>query len=394
MGCMTQVCREWKELLDQTDWTSDLWEELIIDYGHEIITAVHTPIEWSDRRPSDEDFRQCFSQTRLSAKRILGFVEKRKHAIRRLVLHNSEGCYMAEDDYVTLHHKHDFSLSHLGVMVGMLYNNLQELRLHGCNDFFSCDAQSIGLVACLPWLRVLHIEDVHGLIKAEAMSNVGRLSQLEELVLTAELGTTATWAVGLEAIPDSWSQLTRLTHLHLRGHVLLGQLPRWLPSLPICHLDLSRCRMLDVSEIGAFTGLTQLALHGMDLREGLSFREETDASPAGRPLPFIWGLTRLEALQLSGNQLAQVPSGISALTSLRFLDLSANRHLQITGRLRGLLGLPHLQFVDFSEVHVEEGATCWSEKKGITMGHVAHLARQLKRRQTNPPAQVLADYDQ
>ncbi len=36
---------------------SELWREVIIDFGHELITAVHTPIAWSDRRPSDEEFR-------------------------------------------------------------------------------------------------------------------------------------------------------------------------------------------------------------------------------------------------------------------------------------------------------------------------------------------------
>lgn len=52
---------------------------------------MHTPIAWSDRRPSDEEFRSSFAQTRLSAARMLRFVEERAGCVRRLVLMNSEG---------------------------------------------------------------------------------------------------------------------------------------------------------------------------------------------------------------------------------------------------------------------------------------------------------------
>ncbi len=52
---------------------------------------MHTPIAWSDRRPSDEEFRSSFAATRLSAARMLAFVEERAACCRRLVLMNSEG---------------------------------------------------------------------------------------------------------------------------------------------------------------------------------------------------------------------------------------------------------------------------------------------------------------
>lgn len=68
-----------------------LWRDVIIDFGHELITSVHTPIAWSDRRPSDEEFRESFAQTRLSAARMVQFVEQHQPSIRRLVLMNSEG---------------------------------------------------------------------------------------------------------------------------------------------------------------------------------------------------------------------------------------------------------------------------------------------------------------
>ena len=62
-----------------------------MDFGHELITAVHTPIAWSDRRPSDEEFRQSFATTKLSATKILDFFQQRMHITTRLVLLNSEG---------------------------------------------------------------------------------------------------------------------------------------------------------------------------------------------------------------------------------------------------------------------------------------------------------------
>ena len=44
-------------MLTNPEASMELWKEVIIDFGHELITAVHTPIAWSDRRPSDEEFR-------------------------------------------------------------------------------------------------------------------------------------------------------------------------------------------------------------------------------------------------------------------------------------------------------------------------------------------------
>ena len=54
-----QVCRRWKQVLTDPRARGQLWKEVIIDFGHELITAVHTPIAWSDRRPTDEEFRRA-----------------------------------------------------------------------------------------------------------------------------------------------------------------------------------------------------------------------------------------------------------------------------------------------------------------------------------------------
>lgn len=63
----------------------------LADFGHELITAVHTPIIWSDRRPTDDEFRKSFSATKLSAQKILDFMQTRQNVIKKVVLTNSEG---------------------------------------------------------------------------------------------------------------------------------------------------------------------------------------------------------------------------------------------------------------------------------------------------------------
>ena len=55
------VCRRWKRILQHPASLQALFSEVCIDFGHEVITAVHTPIAWSDRRPSDDEFRDSFA---------------------------------------------------------------------------------------------------------------------------------------------------------------------------------------------------------------------------------------------------------------------------------------------------------------------------------------------
>ena len=76
--------------------TSFASSQLSINFGHELVTSVHTPIAWSDKRPTDEEFRTSFGATRLSSQRLLRFVRRRAHCIRRLVLQNSEGYWCGE----------------------------------------------------------------------------------------------------------------------------------------------------------------------------------------------------------------------------------------------------------------------------------------------------------
>lgn len=94
--CGPQVCKRWRALLNSRAAVGALWGELVLDFGHELITSVHTPVAWSNRRPGDEEFRAAFAATRLDAHRMLEFVRERKGAIRKLALMHSEGYWAGE----------------------------------------------------------------------------------------------------------------------------------------------------------------------------------------------------------------------------------------------------------------------------------------------------------
>lgn len=79
--------------MEQQEVCNMLWEEIVVDFGHELITAVHTPIAWSDQRPGEEEFKESFSKAKLDAGRILSFLSKRRPSLKRVVLMNSEGYY-------------------------------------------------------------------------------------------------------------------------------------------------------------------------------------------------------------------------------------------------------------------------------------------------------------
>lgn len=79
--------------MEQQEVCNMLWGEIVVDFGHELITAVHTPIAWSDQRPGEEEFKESFSKAKLDAGRILSFLVNRRSSLKRVVLMNSEGYY-------------------------------------------------------------------------------------------------------------------------------------------------------------------------------------------------------------------------------------------------------------------------------------------------------------
>lgn len=250
-----KVCRRWKAVLDAPEARPFLWREVVVDFGHELITAVHTPIAWSDARPSDAEFRDAFAATRLAAARVLDFVAARARSVRRVVLTNSEGYWSDEGDFVNLQQKHTFSPGHVGLLLGSVRSTLEELQVSHCSDIFSgFDRGALGMVACCPRLRVLRIDDVHTRLERDALAQLGRLTELEELAVSVE-DNLGSWAVGLDAVPEAWRNLKKLKKLELRGHVQLASLPRWLPELEALEeLDLSGCCHLNLASGASAAG--------------------------------------------------------------------------------------------------------------------------------------------
>ncbi|KAK9820853.1 hypothetical protein WJX81_004021 [Elliptochloris bilobata] len=379
---LSQVCRRWKTVLDNPAARDVLWRELVVDFGHELITAVHMPIAWSDRRPSDDEFRESFAATRLNAARILRFVEERQKCVQRLVLMNSEGYYSDGGDFVSLTAKHNFSMAHLGMVLGMLRHSLEELQVQHCNDFFAVGSGTLSAVACLPRLRVLRIEDLHCRADRDSLAELAQLRGLEELSISGEENASA-WGVGMDCIPSQWSALTSLRTLQLRGHTMLSALPSFLTALPLTHLDVSACRAADLSVVADMTSLVTLSLQSMDLSESLASgapAPQPHAALVRRLLPPLERLTSLTALNLANNLFTRVPAALGRLSALEFLDISGNPELQVLAPLAVLLGLPALRVVDLRGLHEEPALGYWSEAKCTSMRYVSAFTKALRRR--------------
>ena len=86
-------------MLDKPEARRLIWDEIVVDFSHELITAVHTPIAWSDKRPSNDEFQKSFKEIQLSAAKILDFIRIRRSSVKRIVLMSSEG-YFSEVGFV------------------------------------------------------------------------------------------------------------------------------------------------------------------------------------------------------------------------------------------------------------------------------------------------------
>lgn len=393
---LAQVCRHWKQVLESPAALQALWGELCVDFGHEVVTAVHVPVAWSDTRPSDAEFAAAFGAVRLQSQRIVDFARARRSVLRRLTLTNSEGYFSEDGEYVPLNNKHNFNLGTLGIILGMLHEKLTHLAMVHTSDLFAAGSP-LGTIAMLSGLRSLVLDDVQCRIYREPLAELGRLTQLTELTLSATQ-RHGVFLFGIDGIPDTWRHLTGLKNLELRGNALLEALPPWMPeAMPGLELlDVSACSRLDLGTVTPLTQLHTLALQAMDLVcGGTPQRLLQQAATHGvvarvKRLPDLSCLKeRLTALNLADNNLVEVPPGVLKLTGLEVLDLSGNFYLEAPQPLTPLLAFSRLRWLDLRAVHVEEGSKYWSPAKCATMQHVAGLAKSLRRK--NRHARVLHD---
>ncbi|KAL4445740.1 hypothetical protein ABPG77_008939 [Micractinium sp. CCAP 211/92] len=392
---LAQVCRHWKRVLESPAALQALWGELCIDFGHELITGVHVPVAWSDVRPSDDEFAAAFAAVRLQSHRLVEFVRARRGVLRRLTLTNSEGYFSEDGDFVPVNSKHNFNLGTLGIVLGMLQDRLEHLHMAHCNDLFAAGSP-LGTIAMVGGLRSLVLDDLQCRLYREPLAELGRLTRLTELVLTATQ-RHGVFIFGIDCIPDTWSQLSNLRSLELRGNALLEALPPWMPeALPRLELlDVSACSRLDLRTITALTQLRTLALQAMDLVSGGTpprLVQQASAHgmvPRAKLMPDLSHMARLTALNLADNNLIEVPPCILKLTGLEVLDLSGNFFLEFPQAPTPLHAFSRLRWLDLRAVHVEEGGRYWSPGKCTTMQHVAALAKALRRK--NRHAKILHD---
>lgn len=47
-----------------------LWKEVVIDFGHELVTAIHMPLAWSNERPNAEEYTSAFHRVSISSSKV------------------------------------------------------------------------------------------------------------------------------------------------------------------------------------------------------------------------------------------------------------------------------------------------------------------------------------
>eukprot|EP00798_Chlamydomonas_sp_ICE-L_P005104 gene5104-34904_t len=388
-----QVCRKWKNLLATPIAQKQLWGRVVVDFGHELVTSIHTPLAWSNERPSADEYMTAYAQTTLSANKIIDFMLQRQMTIRSFTLCNSEGFWGEEGEYLSLNGKHNFRASHLGLLMGSLKNQLEELKLFNCNDLISSDQGLWGIAALCPNLRTLAVENINCRVSGQELAELSRLSQLEHLSIIVEERTASgqQWIVGMDLIPPAWAALSSLTSLELRGHQLLDVIPPWLKDLPSLRmLDLSNNPAIQLDGLPCLTQLEVLVLQRLDLSQPHA-GEQVISPHAKRFLPNLEPLgKRLRALSLSHNHFTRLPDCLIKLTAIETLDFSGNKDLQLETPLTAILSsMPHVAVLDFRAVHKEKGFSYWSDAKCTTMKHLAAASKLLKRRKY--PHRVIVD---
>ncbi|OJJ15348.1 hypothetical protein BKI52_38695 [marine bacterium AO1-C] len=180
----------------------------------------------------------------------------------------------------------------------------------------------------LPNLKAL---DLSGLRMEDLPAEIGLLTSLEQLIL---------YSNGLESLPTEISQLTNLQYLNLRSNKVRDLGPIF---------TLSKLRRL-ILRNNFFTKKT------FDQIDRLSALEYLDVRRCGiiRLPNQIGYLFHLHTLEVSGNNIRQLPETFRGLKSLKKIHLNQNAHLDWSQAFTEMAYLPNLTELDLQKHDLTE----------------------------------------
>ncbi|XP_058075932.1 receptor-like protein EIX1 [Magnolia sinica] len=205
--------------------------------------------------------------------------------------------------------------------------NLEELWLGSTDDSLRVDWSEF-LEGSWRKLKILHLSfsQLHGGIP----NSIWNMTSLESLSLSFSENITG-------SIPRAITKLINLESLSLYGYKMHAAIPDWLHELKnLKHLSLQDCMLtgpIPAAHLGGLSSLEELDLSGNQLNGNI---------PAA-----LGGLSSLLYLSLHGNQLnGNIPAALGGLSSLLYLSLRGN---QLNGTIPTTLGqLSNLSGLDLS----------------------------------------------
>ncbi|XP_058076454.1 receptor-like protein EIX1 [Magnolia sinica] len=218
--------------------------------------------------------------------------------------------------------------------------NLEELGLGSTDDNLRVDWSEF-LEGSWRKLKILHLSfsQLHGGIP----NSIGNIISLESLSLSFSENITG-------SIPRAITKLINLEILSLYGYQMHAAIPDCLYELKnLKSLSLSDCMLtgpIPAARLGGLSSLEELDLSGNQLNgnipaalgglSSLLYLSLRGNQLNGNIPASLGGLSSLEELILSGNQLnGNIPAALGGLSSLEYLDLSVN---QLNGNIPAALG--------------------------------------------------------
>lgn len=243
-----------------------------------------------------------------------------------------------------------------------------------------CAQQQVGSVQQKPPNTSMWYRDEYAQFATESQHQVYWLPDwlaappgLQKLVLQPPAKTRFHGCAHLPAClwfkPSVWAD--KLTHLELHGVALQRYLPPGLAQLTGLHtLGLTCCCL---QPAGVAQLLRQVVQGGMKLRVLLLRSNDLLQLPSHG-----WqALDGLQELDLSHNQLMDIPTGLSHLTDLRTLQLHHNQihtlptHLSTLQKLQ-LFDVSHNWLSGFSNTpHIGDLVTCWQQLQVLRVMNVS-----------------------